>query len=225
MANTPSKQTLAQTLQLGANPVKKFIQPGHTVSCLIFRKRLDPTSSTTGTKQLEPIHFPVKVSNYFCDSNYTENPWRYIGYNQYAVLLNREIGRLQYTARACLGSQDPVSQVNTEDCDLSFADQLVAGLPQFFLCVWELQLNDWFGIYPNDDIRRSLVDDWSIPPGDGYKSPVDVTFNIANTLSRVMFQRPDLHSALTVLRRCYMRQQAVDFWCWLRFFLRTAASL
>jgi hypothetical protein len=218
MADTSSKQTLAQTLQLGANPVKKLVRQGHKSCCLIFRKPLDPTNFTTETQRLELSQYQGNASDYFRDSNYIDNPQRYFGYNLWAGLLNREIGRLQFMARACLDARNPADQAKERNCYLSFADQLVAGLPQFFLCVWELQLNDWFRLGAEDFIRSYLTDDWLVPSSGSYKSPVDVTFDTADTLTRALAPGLDLHDDLTVLRRRYKRQQAIDNWCWLRFF-------
>jgi len=102
--------------------------------------------------------------------------------------------------------------------DLSFGEQLLAGLPQFFLCVWELELNDWTRLLPEDPIYRMVVDLRGSQSFGSFRNAVDAAFTAAHSLARSLENRPALRDCLVALRQRHARQQAAHPWCWLRFY-------
>src|SRR5437016_2638278 len=108
-------------------------RPTRPLPCLIFTQSILPASIPPGTERPEPYGFPLKEGNFFRADEDLSVWERYIGWHDWAVLLNGEVERLHVTARACLDGRHPVDQAEDGEGDLSFGKQLMAGLPQFFL--------------------------------------------------------------------------------------------
>src|ERR1700677_343208 len=100
---------------------------------LIFGPVSLPRSFPTGTDRPEPYGYPIREENVFRPNKNLPLWQRYVGQHDWAVLLNRELGRVYNDARAFLSCQQPDNN--------QARDILIAGLPQFLLCVWELILN------------------------------------------------------------------------------------
>jgi hypothetical protein len=177
-----------------------------------------PATLPPGTPRPEPYGFPLKEGNYFRADDDLSVWERYIGWHDWAVLLNGELGQLYVTARACSEGRHPVDHAADGEGDLSFGEQLVARLPQFFLCVWELELNGWSRLVPADPVSRVLLEVRGGRPVGSYRSAVDAAFVEAVTLAHVLEHRPDLRESLSALRQRHARHQAGHPWCWLRFF-------
>jgi hypothetical protein len=186
---------------------------------LFFAEPIFPTSLPPGTERPEPYGFPLKEQNFFraddADQTLSE---RYVGWHDWAVLLNAEVGRLSNDARACLEGQHPVSQTGDQEDDHSFSEVLVAGLPQFLLSVWELELNGWTPPHPKDSVSRVLLDVRGARPVGVHRSAVDAAFVNAFTLAGVLELRPGLRDGLAALRQRHARHHTAHPWCWLRFF-------
>src|SRR6202023_1635407 len=120
--------------------------------------------------------FPHKEPNFFRADEDLDVWERYIGWHDWAVLLNSELGRLSLTARACLEGMHPVNQIADGQGDLSYGEQLIAGLPQFFLGVCELELNGWSRLNPEAPVSRVLLEVRSGRPVGAYGSAVDAAF-------------------------------------------------
>jgi hypothetical protein len=117
-----------------------------------------------------------------------------------------------------LESRHPLNQADDGNGDLSFAEQLVIGLPQFLLSVWELQLHGWSRLSPEDPVSRILLEVRDRRPICGHRSAVDVAFVTAGTMARVLEEHTVMRDGLAALRQRHARQQAAQPWCWLRFF-------
>jgi hypothetical protein len=185
---------------------------------LIFGQSMFPPSLPPGTERPEPYGFALKEPNFFRADEDLSVWERYIGWHDWAVLLNCEMGRLYDTARACLDGRHPINQAADGEGDLTYAEQMVAGLPQFCLCVWELALNGWSQLIPQDPVSRVLLEVREARPVCGRRSAVDATFTEAVALATVLEQCPELRDGLAGLRQRHARQHAAHPWCWLRFF-------
>jgi hypothetical protein len=171
-----------------------------------------------GTERPEPYGYPEKEGCFFRADESLPLWERYVGWHDWAVLLNGELCRLHNDARACLEGRHPVTQSEAGDGDLPFVEILMLGLPQFFLCVWELKLNGWARLLREDPVSRVLLEVRQARPVGRYRSAIDAAFIEAFTLICALELRPALRDGLTALRQRHARQQAAEPWCWLRFF-------
>ena len=60
--------------------------------------------------------------------------------------------------RACVEGRHPVTQIPDGDGPLTYGEMLMVGLPQFLLSLWELRLNGWSSLTPDDSVSRLLLD-------------------------------------------------------------------
>ena len=185
------------------------------------------------TERPEPYGYPVKEGSFFRPADINSIWDLFVGWHDWAVQLNSELGMLYRIGQSCLQGRDPLT---SKDCvdnlhlpsfnpfperKLSFADTLLAGVPQFMLCVWELTLNGWRPMDPSDAVGRLLLHlrgRRSVQIGrTQYRSAVEAVFRSAFTLAGILEGYSELAAGLAITRRRHARQHTLDPWCWLRW--------
>lgn len=198
----------------------RFISQCRRVPCLLnFDRSLVPVTIPPGMERPEPYGWPPKEPCFFRADEDLPTWERYIGWHDWAVLLNTEVGRLRLTCRTASEGRHPVTQVTDGAGALWAAEELLVGLPQFFLTVWELELNGWRRLLPDDPVYRVLVDVRERRPADGYRNAVDAAFVRAILLARLLEEHDGLRDGVAKLRERHARHHAAHPWCFLRFFL------
>jgi len=187
--------------------------------CLVFGESVVGESYPPDMQRPEPYGFPIKEGCYFRADDKLPVWERWSGWHDWAVELNHELGRLQCDARACVEGRHPFTQVEDGKGPLTFAEQLMVGLPQFLLSFWELQLNGWSRLIPDDEVSRLLLNLRQRQSVGAYRSAVDAAFVEAASVARILEQHPVLRNPLAELRQRHARYHAAHPWCWLRFFV------
>lgn len=209
------------------------MQPG-PIPNLMLHSSLVVLNPPPDAERPEPFGYRLKEGNFFRPEESDLLLEQFVGWHDWAVYLNLELGMLYRLSHACLDGRDPVTfdegtkVIRLPDCNpfpdvrRSFPDSLVDAIPQFILMVWELGFNNWHPMHHSHSISRLLLKLRERRPArigrTQYRSAVDAVFRSAFSLASLLANWSQLEADLADLRRRHGSYQAANPWCWLRWY-------